>query len=98
MRKSHLRPGKQKALSIAVKSALCLGLAPGLVLAQDTARDGIEEITVTGSRIPRLDPQMVTPVQIYDAEFIENTGAATMSDFLFQASFAGPGLFSENQT
>jgi iron complex outermembrane receptor protein len=77
---------------------LCLGLAPGLVLAQDTARDGIEEITVTGSRIPRLDPQMVTPVQIYDAEFIENTGAATMSDFLFQASFAGPGLFSENQT
>jgi iron complex outermembrane receptor protein len=69
-------------------------------MAQDTATDDdvIETITVTGSRIPRLDPQMVTPVQIYDAEFIANTGAATMSDFLFQASFAGPNLFSENQT
>jgi iron complex outermembrane receptor protein len=100
MRKNIFRPGKQTALSIAVKSALCLGLAPGLVMAQDTATDDevLETITVTGSRIPRLDPQMVTPVQIYDAEFIANTGAVTMSDFLFQASFAGPGLFSENQT
>jgi iron complex outermembrane receptor protein len=60
--------------------------------------DELEEITVTGSRIPRLDPQMVTPVQIYDTDFIKNTGATTMSEFLFSASFAGPGLFSENQT
>lgn len=100
MRNDKFRPGKQTALSVAVKSALALGLAPGLVMAQGTAteEDVMETITVTGSRIPRLDPQMVTPVQIYDAEFIANTGAVTMSDFLFSASFAGPGLFSENQT
>jgi iron complex outermembrane receptor protein len=96
-------------LYLAVKSGLVAVTAIGLtatsltVLAQDanTDQDEIletEEVLVTGSRIPRLDPQYVTPVQIYDAEFIENTGAVTMSDFLFQASFAGPGLFSENQT
>jgi iron complex outermembrane receptor protein len=92
-----------------VKSGLVAVTAIGLaatsftVLAQDafTDEDEIqvtEEVLVTGSRIPRFDPQLVTPVQVYDAEFIENTGAVTMTDFLFQASFAGPGLFSENQT
>ena len=65
----------------------------------DTDRDVIrEEITVTGSRIPRLDPQNVTPVQIYDSEFIAATGAGSVQDFLFTASFAGPALFNENQT
>jgi iron complex outermembrane receptor protein len=89
---------KQSALSIAVKSALALGLAPGLVLAQDADDEVIETITVTGSRIPRLDPQNVTPVQIYDAEFIASTGAASMQDFLFQSNFAGPNIFNENET
>ena len=68
-------------------------------MAQDDGADEVmETITVTGSRIPRLDPQAVTPVQIYDSEFIENTGATTIQDFLFTASFAGPALFNENQT
>lgn len=68
-------------------------------MAQDDGADQVlETITVTGSRIPRLDPQAVTPVQIYDSEFIENTGATTIQDFLFTASFAGPALFNENQT
>jgi iron complex outermembrane receptor protein len=58
----------------------------------------METITVTGSRIPRLDPQNVTPVQIYDADFIAKTGAGSVQDFLFTASFAGPNLFNENQT
>lgn len=100
--KGKLRQGRPKALSVAVRNALCLSLAPGLVMAQATGSEprdeAIETITVTGSRIPRLDPQMVNPVQVYDAEFIKNTGAATMQDFLFQASFAGPNLFNENQT
>ena len=98
--KGKLRQGKPKALSVAVRNALCLSLAPGLVMAQaDAPRDeAIETIVVTGSRIPRLDPQMVQPVQVYDSQFIKNTGATSMQDFLFQASFAGPNLFNENQT
>ena len=99
VQKRKLRPGKATAVSVAVKSALCLGLVPAAGLAQDNAvDDDIEQITVTGSRIPRLDPQYVTPVQVYDSEFIQATGAASMQDFLFQASFAGPALFNENAT
>ena len=99
MHKVNTGPAKASALSVAVKSALCLGLAPGLVAAQDDVSEEVmETITVTGSRIPRLDPQMVTPVQVYDSEFIAQTGAANMQDFLFSASFAGPGLFNENET
>lgn len=90
---------KANALSVAIKSALCLSLVPGVAAAQDVNSDEVmETITVTGSRIPRLDPQAVTPVQVYDSEFIENTGAATIQDFLFTASFAGPNLFNENAT
>jgi iron complex outermembrane recepter protein len=99
VQKRKLRPGRATAVSVAVKSALCLGLVPATGLAQDNAVDDeIEQITVTGSRIPRLDPQYVTPVQVYDSEFIQATGAASMQDFLFQASFAGPALFNENAT
>ena len=99
MHKGKMGQPKVSALSVAVKSALCIGLAPGLVAAQDNVSDEVmETITVTGSRIPRLDPQAVTPVQVYDSEFIENTGAATIQDFLFTASFAGPNLFNENAT
>jgi len=96
-----LNPGQPKAsaLSIAVKSALCLSLTPGLVAAQDDVSDEVmETITVTGSRIPRLDPQMVTPVQVYDSEFIASTGAGNIADFLLTSSFAGPGIFNENDT
>ncbi len=98
MHKVKHRPAKVSALSVAIKSALCLSLVPGIAMAQNDSDVGLEEITVTGSRIPRLDPQLVTPVQVYDAQFIENTGAGSIQDFLFTASFAGPGLFNENST
>jgi iron complex outermembrane recepter protein len=99
MHKGKLLPAKANALSIAVKTALCVGMLPGLAIAQDNSSDeALETITVTGSRIPRLDPQNVTPVQIYDAEFIANSGASSIQDFLFTSSFAGPNLFNENQT
>ncbi|NNF60494.1 MAG: TonB-dependent receptor, partial [Gammaproteobacteria bacterium] len=80
------------ALAAAVAAG---GFAPTVVIAQD---DRTEEVTVTGTRIKRLDPQLPTPVQVFDAEYIENSGAANMQDFLFTASFAGPGLFNENST
>ena len=100
MYKGKSRPAKATALSMAIKSALCLSLTPGLVAAQsdDTTDQVMETITVTGSRIPRLDPQLVTPVQVYDANFIAATGAGNVQDFLFTSSFAGPALFNENQT
>lgn len=87
-------------LALAVLLAAGAGV-PAAVHAQSEsslANESLEEVVVTGSRIKRLDPQLPTPVQIYDAEYIQNTGAATMQDFLFNASFAGPALFNENQT
>lgn len=100
MHKVNARPPKANALSVAIKSALCLGLAPGLVAAQsdDVSDEVLETITVTGSRIARLDPQKVTPVQVYDAQFIKASGAGSVQDFLFTSSFAGPALFNETAT
>lgn len=101
MNKNISRPrGARTAVNVAIRSALCLSLVPGLAAAQsdEYSEEAIETITVTGSRIPRLDPQLVTPVQIYDAQFIANSGASSVQEFLFTASFAGPALFNENST
>ena len=98
MNKRKAKSGGLSTLSLAIKSALCLSLVPGIADAQNVDDETLETIVVTGSRVPRLDPQMVTPVQVYDAKFIENSGASNIQDFLFSASFAGPGLFNENST
>ncbi len=89
-----------KSSGVLAPLALILGvaLAPQAHSQDSADAADLEEVIVTGSRIPRLDPQLVTPVQIYDAEFIANTGAANIQDFLFSASFAGPSLFNENAT
>ncbi|MEM8814190.1 MAG: TonB-dependent receptor [Pseudomonadota bacterium] len=88
-------------------SFFLLGVAMSALLVPQTAQaqddDGyaepeLEEILVTGSRIKRLDAQLPTPVQIYDAGYIKNTGAANLAEFLFASSFAGPALFNENTT
>ena len=78
--------------------AMCI-TASTAGLAQEGSDDSlIEEIIVTGSRIKRLDPQLPTPVQVYDVDYIENTGAGTIQEFLFGSSFSGPNLFNENST
>jgi iron complex outermembrane receptor protein len=58
----------------------------------------LDRVEVTGSRIRRLDVEGPNPVQIFDRDYIDSTGAQTVADFLFQAQFAGPGLFNENAT
>ncbi len=100
MRTNYLTEIRRSCLHVAISSCLALAFATSPVNAQDAMDDieDLEEITVTGSRIARLDPQMVTPVQVYDAEFIASTGAGNVQEFLFTASFAGPGLFNENST
>jgi iron complex outermembrane receptor protein len=58
----------------------------------------LDRVEVTGSRIRRIDVEGPNPVQVYDRDYIDSTGAQTVADFLFQAQFAGPGLFNENAT
>lgn len=59
---------------------------------------GLDRVEVTGSRIRRIDIEGPNPVQVFDREYLDATGAQTLADFLFQAQFAGPGLFNENST
>ncbi len=65
---------------------------------KESEKESLDRVVVTGSRIRRLDLETSVPVQVFDAEFIEASGAPTVQDFLFQSNIAGPGLFNENST
>ncbi len=49
---------------------------------QTAATDTVETIYVTGSAIRRIDAEQSLPVQIFDAEAIERTGAASVVDLI----------------
>ncbi|WP_171045612.1 TonB-dependent receptor [Pseudoalteromonas rubra] len=91
-------------ISKAVRLALVFGSASTAAFAtQVQAEAGAEEekverIEVTGSRIKRTDLEGPSPVQVFDKEYLEQTGSQTVTDFLFQSSFAGPGMTSESAT
>lgn len=90
-------------LAKSIRLAMAFGaastaLVSNAVLAQQADEDGVEKIEVTGSRIKRVDMEGPSPVQVFDKGYLEATGAQTVQDFLFQSSFAGPGLTSENAT
>ena len=95
---------KRNTLSLAVKSALGLTVAAMLTpaVAQEDTKDidvsSVEEVVVTGSRIKRLDPELSVPVQVFNNDYIKNSGASNIQDFLFTSNFAGPSLFNENAT
>lgn len=95
---------KRNILSLAVKSALGLTAAAMLTpaVAQEDAQaikaSDVEEVVVTGSRIKRIDPELAVPVQVFNNDYIKNSGASNIQDFLFTSNFAGPNIFNENAT
>lgn len=98
---------KKKLLSAAIKNAVSLSVVTALfpavsAIAQEEKKELeaslVEEVVVTGSRIKRLDPELAVPVQVFNSDYIENSGATTIQDFLFTSNFAGPSLFNENET
>lgn len=86
-------------LSKAVQLAIAFGAASTAfsAFAQDTS-DGakVERIEITGSRIKRTDLETATPVTVFDATAIKNTGAVTVAEFLREN--ASTGGFSEVET
>nr|WP_299944492.1 TonB-dependent receptor [uncultured Microbulbifer sp.] len=93
---------KKNLLSVAVKGALGFTAAAIMlptmpVFAQEDA-EMVEEVVVTGSRIKRIDPELAVPVQVFNSDYIKNSGASSISEFLFTANFAGPSIFNENST
>ena len=63
---------------------LALGASPS-ALAQDDAAEGIEEITMTGSRIKRADLDSASPVTVIDREARRRITAVTD---LYRSTFA----------
>jgi outer membrane receptor protein involved in Fe transport len=79
MFKSKLRSAKAIALSVAITSALCLSLAPGLAMAQE---EPLEEIVVTGSHIKKSTFNYSSPVTVIDEVEILSTGTTNLGDLL----------------
>jgi len=82
------RPGifRRGALSGAVAAAL----APCPGLAQETGEVAIEEIVVTGSRIPRRDFGAPSPITTVDRDTLVNSGQPTLEESLNQMPQISP--------
>lgn len=81
---------KKSALALAVTSATLL--SSSAVLAQDEA---LEEITVTGTNIPRPISDAPQPITVIDALDIQLSGISNLSDLLRTSSFNSFGSFRE---
>ena len=80
--------------STSVREAVGLAIATGAVTAlvpmqaawaqdkADATADGLEEVTVTGSRIRRLDAETASPVFVIDTTAIQQSGAKTIGDLV----------------
>ncbi|MGH8194418.1 MAG: TonB-dependent receptor plug domain-containing protein, partial [Woeseiaceae bacterium] len=77
---TRLRRAVRLALSASAGS-LAAFYAP-VSLAQDEAPDELEEITVTGSRIPRADLSSSSPVSVIDREDIVVTGLTDVGNLI----------------
>lgn len=87
--------------SLTVASAVAAVLASSAAFAQETPQgDEIEQVTVTGSRIPRADLVSNSPVSVLDSAEIELTGSVEVERLLddlpqfigtFGASSNNPG-------
>ncbi len=82
-------------LSAAVKIALAVNAGAvmgGMPLLAAAEADTIEEVVVTGSRIPRNDLNGPSPVSVYDSGAIARSGATSIGQFLREApAIAGAG-------
>ena len=82
--------GSNRILACAVAAALC---SPAL--AQQVSSDNkeqIEEIIVTGSRLPRRDFTAVSPIATIDAETLTYAGQATLEETLNKLPQVAPDL------
>ena len=70
----RLRLPLSAKLSLAPLSSALLSLfVPGAVNAQDESPEGLEEITVTGSRIVRRDFEANSPILTVEEDAFDNT-------------------------
>jgi iron complex outermembrane receptor protein len=83
---------KSVRLAIAVGAASTALLAPNLAFAQEEKAEPVEKISVTGSRIKRLDVEGANPITIMDAIEIEKFGYTSIGDVLQAIPSAGSAI------
>ncbi len=91
-----LRNAMRIALYAGITSAAVVS-APVLAAEQgneNEVEEEIEEVIVTGSRIPRLDIEAAAPVQVLDAKDIERAGVTNVGQLLRQV----PSMAGQAQT
>lgn len=93
---------KRNPIAKAVHNALITGFVAStafttVAFAQSNDEDVEEQnrITVTGTRISRVDLEGASPVEVFTAEDIAATGKNTIADFLREASFNNFGSFNQ---
>ncbi|NWO02232.1 MAG: TonB-dependent receptor [Idiomarinaceae bacterium] len=69
---------------------------PALVAAQENGADDVERIQVTGSRIKRTDTETASPITVFDAEAIENSGFTSMEKFIHNIPSMNGGYNGSN--
>lgn len=79
-----------KPRRIVVTLGACLALLPALSAAQEAATRG-ESITVTGSRLVRVDEETSLPVTVITRKDIESTGQATVAEVLRTLTYNSQG-------
>lgn len=76
--------------------AISMALSPA-VMAQDIDEENIEEVTVTGSRIPRAGFDTLQPAIVVDGEFLEDRGFTDVGSALFELpAFGASGNNPQN--
>lgn len=90
---------KRKPIYYAVKAATAMMaasiVAPSALLAQDAQVKPLEQITVTGTNIPRAISDAPQPITVFDSLDIQLSGNNNLSDFLRSSSFNSFGSFRE---
>lgn len=79
---------RQQLLATTLFSVATLLIAPSVAAAQDASGQNesteVEELVITGSRIPRPNLEQPTPVSSINAAAIENSGSSSLGDVLAQ--------------
>jgi iron complex outermembrane receptor protein len=88
---------RHNRLSLAIRSTLLLAMLPLAAQAQDApapapATKTLESVTVTGTHIKQTEKVTQAPVAIYDRETIDDSGAASVGEFLQQITASGKAL------
>ncbi len=79
----NMRGPKKKGLLLFF-AALLLPLTSALAQEADTSNVTLQEVVVTGSRIPAPNEVSTSPIQVLSSTYIEKTGLTDIGDIINQ--------------